>query len=56
LQPSDLASTDARMGDARDPLFNGTIEGKLRALADRILQWERENEDDRQHALAPAER
>ncbi len=54
LWPSDWASIDARMGDARDPLFNGTIERKFHSLADKILQWERENEHDRQHTLAPA--
>jgi len=54
LPPSDWASIEARMSDARDPLFNGTIEGKFRALADKILQWERENADDRQRAFAPA--
>jgi len=54
LRASDWASIEARMGDARDPLFNGAIERKFRSLADKILQWERENEDHRQHAHAAA--
>ena len=54
LRPSDWASIDARMGDERDPLFNGTIEGKFRSLAEKILQWERENEDDRRQSPAAA--
>ena len=54
LRPSDWASIDARLTDARDPLFNDTIEGKFRALADRILRWEQENDDDRQRSLAAA--
>jgi hemerythrin-like domain-containing protein len=54
LQPGDWARIDARMGDERDPLFNRTIEQKFRALAQKILQWEQENEDDRRKSLAVA--
>ena len=54
LRPADWSRIDARMSDARDPLFNGTVEQKFRALADKILQWERENEDDRRKSPAPA--
>jgi len=54
LQAEDWARIDARMGDERDPLFSRTIEQKFRSLAQKILQWEQENEDDRQKALAAA--
>ncbi len=54
LLPSDWASIDARMGDARDPLFDATVERKFRSLAEKILQWERENEDDRRQSIAAA--
>jgi hemerythrin-like domain-containing protein len=50
LRPADWARIDARMSDARDPLFNGMVEQKFCALAQRILQWERENEADRRKA------
>jgi hemerythrin-like domain-containing protein len=52
LRPSDWASIEARMGDEHDPLFNGTSERKFRSLADKILRWERENEDGRQPSLS----
>jgi len=54
LRPADWARIEARMSDARDPLFNSTVEQKFRALADKILQWEQENEDDRRRSLAAA--
>lgn len=54
LRPADWARIDARMNDARDPLFNTTVEQKFRALAERILQWEQENEADRRTAPAAA--
>ncbi len=52
LQAEDWARIDARMSDERDPLFNRTIEQKFRSLAQKILQWEQENEDDRRQAAA----
>jgi hemerythrin-like domain-containing protein len=54
LRPADWARIDARMSDARDPLFNGTVEQKFRALAEKILQWEQENEADRRKSPAAA--
>jgi len=54
LRPADWARIEVRMSDARDPLFNSTVEQKFRALADKILQWEQENEDDRRRSLAAA--
>ncbi len=55
LRPTDWARIDARMSDARDPLFNTTVEQKFRARAEKILQWERENEDDRRRSPAAAQ-
>jgi hemerythrin-like domain-containing protein len=54
LRPADWARIEARMSDARDPLFNDTVAQKFRALADKILQWEQENEDDRRTSPAAA--
>lgn len=54
LRPADWARIGARMSDTRDPLFNDTVEQKFRALAEKILQWEQENEDDRQKSPAAA--
>lgn len=52
LRAEDWAGIDARLSDARDPLFDRTVEEKFRALAQKILQWEQENEDDRRTAAA----
>jgi hemerythrin-like domain-containing protein len=54
LRAADWARIDARMSDERDPLFNKTVEQRFRALAEKILQWEQENEDDRQKSPAAA--
>jgi hypothetical protein len=42
------------MCDAREPLFSTTVEQKFRALAEKMLQWKQENEDDRQKSPAAA--
>lgn len=47
LQPEDWAEIDARWGDKRDSLFNVAIEERCRSLRERILQWERENQENR---------
>jgi hemerythrin-like domain-containing protein len=52
LTAQDWARIDARMSDERDPLFDKTVERKFRLLAQKILQWEQENEDDRRTAAA----
>ncbi len=52
LRAADWAHIDARMSDERDPLFNKTVEQRFRALAEKILEWEQENEDDRQKSAA----
>ena len=55
LTAEDWAGIDGRMSDARDPLFDQVVEEKFRALAQKILQWEQENEDDRRKSPAGAE-
>jgi hemerythrin-like domain-containing protein len=47
LTAADWKRIDARMSNERDPLFDKTVEQKFRVLAQKILQWEQENEDDR---------
>ena len=54
LTTEDWKGIDERMSDARDPLFDRTVEEKFRALAQKILQWEQENEDDRRNSVAAA--
>ncbi len=54
LRAADWTRIDARMRDERDPLFDKTVEQRFRTLAEKILQWEQENEDDRQRSLAAA--
>jgi hemerythrin-like domain-containing protein len=44
LLPQDWAGLEARLSDRTDPLFNGAIDEKFRALQQRILAWEEENE------------
>jgi hemerythrin-like domain-containing protein len=52
LQPQDWAEIEARLSDARDPLFAARAEAKFDALQRRILQWEQENEAERKQASA----
>ena len=47
LKPDDWEAIDARLGDRKDPLFNGTAETKFQALQRTILRWEREAESGR---------
>jgi hemerythrin-like domain-containing protein len=54
LTTEDWRGIDARMRDARDPLFDRTVEERFRTLAQKILQWEQENEDDRRKTMAAA--
>jgi len=42
LRAEDWAEIDARLSDRNDPLFNGAIEKKFRALQRTVLRWERE--------------
>jgi hemerythrin-like domain-containing protein len=54
LTAEDWVHIEARMSDARDPLFDRAVEEKFRALAQKILQWEQENEDDRRTSVTAA--
>jgi len=54
LQSADWAQIDAHLSNQHDPLFNGAGEQRFHALRQQILQWERENEDDRIKSLADA--
>jgi hemerythrin-like domain-containing protein len=47
LRPEDWAGIDARWSDKKDSLFNVAIEERCQSLRERILQWERENEEHR---------
>jgi hemerythrin-like domain-containing protein len=47
LRPEDWAGIDARWSDKKDSLFNVAIEERCQSLRERILQWERENEENR---------
>jgi hemerythrin-like domain-containing protein len=47
LKPEDWGAIDARLGDRKDPLFNGAVETKFQALQRTILRWEREAESGR---------
>jgi hemerythrin-like domain-containing protein len=47
LRSEDWAEIDARLGDRKDPLFNGLIEKRFHALQRTILQWEQETETNR---------
>lgn len=47
LLPADWAVLGERMECRKDPLFDAAAEEKFRALRQRLLQWEAENEEDR---------
>jgi len=44
LRPQDWAELESKLSGGSDPLLNGAIEEKFRALQQRILSWEEENE------------
>ena len=46
LQPEDWAGIDARWGETRDSMFNVAIEERCQSLRERILQWQRENQEN----------
>ena len=46
LQPEDWAGIDAMWGETRDSMFNVAIEERCQSLRERILQWQRENQDN----------
>jgi hemerythrin-like domain-containing protein len=47
LHAEDWADLDARLADARDPLFSREAEAKYEQLKQRLAIWERENQADR---------
>jgi hypothetical protein len=46
LRPADWAGIDARWSDWKDSMFNVAFEEKGQSLRERILQWQRENQDN----------
>jgi hemerythrin-like domain-containing protein len=54
LQPDDWAGIDAIWSEQKDTMFNVAIEERCQSLRERILQWERENQENwtTQHAVA----
>jgi hemerythrin-like domain-containing protein len=56
LQPDDWAGIDAIWSEQKDTMFNVAIEERCQSLRERILQWERENQENwtTQHAVAHA--
>jgi len=47
LRSEDWAEIDARWSDEKDSLFNVAIEERCRSLRDRVLRWEKENQEAR---------
>jgi hemerythrin-like domain-containing protein len=47
LRPDDWTEIDKRLNNRKDPLFDGVIEKKFRALQRTILHWERETQANR---------
>jgi hemerythrin-like domain-containing protein len=47
LRPEDWAKIDERVNNKNDPLFDGVIEKKFRALHRTILRWGRETQTSR---------
>jgi len=45
LRPEDWAGIDATWGDRKDSLFNVAFEERCQSLRERIVQWQRENQD-----------
>jgi len=46
LRPEDWAGIDARWGEEKDSMFNAAVEERCQSLRVRILQWERENQEN----------
>ena len=46
LQPDDWAGIDAIWSEQKDTMFNVAIEERCQSLRERILQWERENQEN----------
>ncbi len=46
LRPEDWAAIDAMWGDKKDTMFNVAMEERCQSLHERILQWQRENQEN----------
>jgi len=46
LQPEDWSEIDAKWAEAKDSMFNVAVEERCQSLRERILQWQRENEEN----------
>jgi hemerythrin-like domain-containing protein len=46
LRSEDWAGIDARWSNWKDSMFNVAIEERCQSLRERILQWQRENQDN----------
>ena len=47
LQPEDWTEIEQQLNNRKDPLFDGVIEKKFRALQQTILRWEQETQASR---------
>jgi hemerythrin-like domain-containing protein len=47
LRPEDWAVIEARWSETEDSLFNVAMEEKCESIRERILQWQRENRENR---------
>jgi hemerythrin-like domain-containing protein len=47
LRAEDWAEIDSRWSDEKDSLFNVAMEERCHSLRDRVLQWEKENQEAR---------
>jgi len=47
LRPEDWADIESRWGQRKDTLFNVAIEERCQSLRERVLQWERKNQENR---------
>jgi hemerythrin-like domain-containing protein len=45
LRPEDWAEIDEKWSDKKDTMFNVAIEERCQSLRERILQWQRENQE-----------
>ncbi len=46
LQPEDWAGIEAMWSETKDSMFNVAIEERCQSLRERIVRWERENQED----------
>jgi len=56
LRPEDWAKIDSKWSEVKDSLFNIAFEEKCYSLRDRVLKWERENQENRNLNRPPSQR